>query len=407
MTTGGFSQQGLERVSRVLSGHVEEGHVPGLVSLIARRGDVQVNALGIKTAAGREPIEPDSIFRIASMTKPIVAAAALLLVEECTLRLDEPVTDWLPELADRKVLRRMDGPIDDTVPALRAITLRDLLTFRMGFGMPMGRPGRYPVLQAMGELGIVGMWAPDPATPVGPDEWLRRFATLPLLHQPGERWMYNTAYYVLGVLLARASGRPLEDFLRERIFQPLGMKDTGFSVPAASLARFTDCIEFNAKAGAEESYDDRDASAWSKPPAFPDAAAGLVSTARDYLAFAQLLLGNGLVPGGKGERLLSRASIEAMTTDQLTPEQKAVSGYLPGQFNHRGFGFGVSMVTHRDSGSATPGAYGWDGGLGSSWRNDPREDLVGVLLTARIFDSPVLPRVCQDFWTATYAALDD
>ena len=215
----------------VMAGYVDRGEIPGLVTLVSRRGEVQVGALGAK-AIGGDLVRRDTIFRIASMTKAITAAAAMILVEECKLRLDEPVDRLLPELANRKVLKRLD----DTVPAIRPITVSDLLTFRMGHGMVMGSPEKYPIVLATDELQI-GTGPPSPATTPAPDEWIRRLGTLPLMHQPGERWMYNTGSEVLGVLIARASGQPFDKFLRERIFDPLGMHDTGFSVPAAKIGR--------------------------------------------------------------------------------------------------------------------------------------------------------------------------
>jgi CubicO group peptidase (beta-lactamase class C family) len=214
----GLSAEPLSRMHEVMAGHVERGEVPGLVTLVSRRGEVHVDAIGMKAIAGSDPVRRDTIFRVSSLTKPITAAAAMILVEECKLRLDEPVDRLLPELADRSVLRRLGGPVDDTVPANRAITVRDLLTFRMGFGVVMAPPGTYPIQEAMDELRL-GQGPPQPETPPEPEEWMRRLGTLPLIHQPGERWMYNTGSDVLGVLIARASGQPLETFLRERIFE--------------------------------------------------------------------------------------------------------------------------------------------------------------------------------------------
>ena len=236
MSIGGLSRARLARMHDVMAGYVERGEVPGLVTLVSRRGEVHVDAIGMKALGGSDPMRRDTIFRISSMTKPITAAATMILVEECKLRLDEPVDRLLPELADRKVLKRLDGPLDDTVPANRPITVRDLLTFRMGFGIIMAPPDTYPIQRAVSEL-LLGQGPPNPSTPPAPDEWIRRLGTLPLMHQPGEKWMYNTGSDVLGVLIARASGQPLETFLRERIFEPLGMKDTGFSVPAAKIDR--------------------------------------------------------------------------------------------------------------------------------------------------------------------------
>jgi CubicO group peptidase (beta-lactamase class C family) len=214
----------------------------------------------------------------------------MILVEECRLRLDEPVDRLLPELVNCRVLKRLEAPLDDTVPANRPITLRDLLTFRLGFGIIMAPPDTYPIQKATSEL---GQGPPAPASVPAPDEWMRRFGTLPLLHQPGEKWMYHTGSDVLGVLIARASGQPLEAFLRERIFAPLGMKDTGFSVPAAKIDRLATSYWNNFQTGALEVFDEARGGQWSRPPAFPSAGGGLVSTIDDYLAFGQMMLNKG------------------------------------------------------------------------------------------------------------------
>ena len=401
MSQDGFSKVRLGRMRNVLAGHVESGEVPGLVTLVSRRGEVHVDTIGAK-AVGGDPVRRDTIFRITSMTKPITAAAAMILVEECKIRLAEPVDRLLPELANRKVLKRLDGPLDDTEPAKRPITVRDLLTFRMGLGMIMGPPDVYPIQKAVIALGIVGFGPPNQATPHDPDEWLRRLATLPLMHQPGERWMYNTGSYVLGVLIARASGKPLEAFLRERIFEPLGMKDTGFSVPAAKLDRLVSAYWPNAQTGALDLYDDAKNSQWARPPAFPDGGAGLVSTVDDYLAFGRLMLNKGK---NGSERILSRPSVEAMTTDQLTPAQKAASDFA-GLWESHGWGFGVCVVTRRDGVAASPGRFGWDGGSGTTWASDPAEDLVAILMTQRAAFPPI-SAVYLDFWTSVYQAIDD
>ena len=236
-----------------MAGHVECGEVPGLVTLVYRRGEAHADTIGAR-AFGGNSMRRDTIFRVSSLTKPVAAAAAMVLVEDGRVRLDEPVDRLLPELADRRVLRRLDGPLDDTVPAKRPITLRDLLTLRMGFGFIMGPPDDYPILAAAEEQRL-GMGPPKPATPHEPDEWIRRFATLPLMHQPGEQWMYEMGFAVLGVLISRASERPLEAFLRERIFGPLGMEDTGFHVPPEKLGRLATCYRTNPETGALEPYD--------------------------------------------------------------------------------------------------------------------------------------------------------
>ncbi len=314
------------------------------------------------------------------MTKPVTAVAALILVEECKVRLDDPVDEFLPELADRKVLKRLDGPLDETVPAARPITTRDLLTFTFGFGLVFGTD---PIAVATAELNL-GQGPPSPATTPAPDEWIRRFGTLPLLHQPGERWMYNTGSDVLGVLIARASGQSFDTFLRDRIFEPLGMRDTGFNVPASELDRFVPGYMTNFETGALEVFDEPGGQ-WSAPPAFPAGGAGLVSTVDDYLAFAQMVLNRGVF---RDERILSRPSVETMTTNQLTEAQQAIGGLVPGSFDNRGWGFGVSVVTDRMGPSQPVGRYGWDGGLGTSWFNDPHEDMTAILMTQHAWSSP-------------------
>jgi len=403
MSTSGLSRARLGHMHDVMAGYVERGEVPGIVTLVCRRDEVHFDAIGTKMVGGRDPVRRDTIFRIASMTKPITAAATMILVEECKLRLDEPVDRLLPELADRKVLKRLDAPLEETVPAERPVTVRDLLTFRMGFGVVMAPPGTYPIQRAVSEL-LLFQGPPQPQAPPAPDEWLGRLGTLPLMHQPGAKWMYHTGSDVLGVLIARASGQPFETFLRERLFEPLLMKDTGFSVPAAHLDRMATSYWTNPATGAFELYDPAEAGQWSRPPAFPSGGGGLVSTVDDYLAFGRMMLNRGKYGN---ERILSKASVETMTTDQLTPEQKAVSGLVAGYFDSHGWGFGVSVVTRREDLAGSVGRFGWDGGLGTSWYSDPREDMVGILMTQRAWTSPNPPDVRSDFWTSAYQAIDD
>jgi CubicO group peptidase (beta-lactamase class C family) len=403
MSEGALSRMRLERMHEVMAGHVEQGEMPGLVTLVCRRGAVHVDAIGMTAIGGRDHMRRDTIFRIASMTKPVAAVAAMMLIEECKLRLDEPVDRLLPELAGRKVLKRLDGPLDDTVPARRPITVRDLLTFRMGFGILMVPPDTYPIQKATDAL-VLGQGPPRPSLPPAPDEWIRRFGSLPLMDQPGQCWLYHTGADVLGVLIARASGRPLETFLRERIFEPLGMKDTGFSVPEGKIDRLATSYQVNPNAGTLDVYDEASGGEWSRPPQFPSAGGGLVSTVDDFLAFSLMMLNQGKLGS---ERILSRPSIETMTSDQLTPDQKSVTGLVPGYWNSHGWGFGVSVVTHRTEVSGPVGQYGWDGGLGTSWRVDPREQMCGILMTQRAWTSPVPPNVCADFWTSAYQAIEE
>jgi CubicO group peptidase (beta-lactamase class C family) len=392
---GGFSKSRLNRVADLLAGSVQRGETAEVVALLARGGEAH-----LETAGGAES---DTIFRIASMSKPVTAVAALILVEECVLRLDDPVQEYLPELADRRVLTRPDGPLDDTVPADRPITLRDLLTFQLGLGFGQGMwgpPGSVPIMDALGELrgGL-----PQPAAVAEPDAWLRQLGALPLAYQPGTRWLYNLGSDIIGVLVARVTGQPFGDFLQERIFGPLGMTDTGFWVPPGSIDRLPPQYSRDPSSGQVVVYDPPGGQ-WSAPPAFPSGAGGLVSTAGDYFAFASMLLGGG---ARRGVRILSRPSVSLMTSDQLADSVKAVSGLAPGDFDSMGWGFGVSTVTRRTQIYQSVGSYGWNGGLGTMWLNDPAENLTLILLTQHAFTSHLGTVLLGDFSTTAYQALDD
>ncbi len=395
-----FDRTRLDRLHAVVADHVERDTVGGVAWLAARGDEVEVGVAGVLTRGEGDPVRRDTVFRIASMTKPIVAVAALVLVEECRLRLDDPVDDLLPELADRRVLVDGRGPMDGaTVPAARAVTVGDVLTFRLGLGMDFTAPWPQPLLEAMGELGL-GWGPPDPQAPPGPDEWMARLGTLPLLYQPGERWLYNTGSDVLGVLVARAAGQPLDAFLRDRVLEPLGMGATGFATP--DVSRLGSTYTRDPATGELVVYDPPDGQ-WAKPPAFPSGGGGLVSTVDDVHAFGRMLLAGGRLPDGS--RLLSRASVEAMTTDHLGPAREVCG---PAPDGSQGWGLGVGVQVRRTGLARSVGSYGWDGGLGSSWANDPAERLVGVVLTTDMFTGPFPPpAVIRDVWTGTYAALED
>lgn len=401
MVTGAWDAERLARMHEAMARHVASGRLPGLVTLISRRGDTIVDPIGQTAFDDGTPMQRDTIFRLASVTKPMTAAAAMILVEECVLRLDDPVDPLLPELADRRVLHRIDGPLDDTVPANRPITLRDLLTLRLGYGAIFTPPDRSPLAQALIEAGVAA-GATLPA--LAPDDYMRAFQNIPLAHQPGEQWLYNTGSDMLGVLIARASGMSLGAFLQERLFAPLGMKDTGFSVPAAKIDRLAASYGINFETGEFGIFDPSEGSHWASPPIFESGAGGLVSTVDDLLAFGEMMLNDGTYGD---ERILSRPSVALMSTDQLTPAQKAAStsDFFPGFFDSYGWGFGVAINTRRDDLAATPGRYGWDGGYGTSWYVDPAEELIGVLMTQRLWDEPGYPTALRDFWTATYQAI--
>lgn len=395
MAAGGFSSHGLARVRGLLEKHVDSGFVPGALAVLARHGEVHVEATGMLAFEGtgsETPMAGDTICRLGSMSKPIVAACAMTLVEDCTLRLDDPVDDLLPELTDMVVLADPTGPLEDTVPAQRPITLRDLLTYTLGTGMVPAEPGTLPIADALGVLGQA----------VPPEEWMRRFGALPLVHQPGERWMYDTAANVTVVLIARATGTSFGAALRERICDPLGMNDTVFSVDSDRIGRLATAYAHEEAGGPV--VDDAPDGRWSRPPVFESGGGGLVSTADDYLAFASALLAGG---AHHGERVLSRPSVTLMTSDQLTPAQKAVSGFWPGYFDNMGWGFGMSVRTRRTHLGPSVGTYGWSGFYGTAWQNDPAEDMTTVVLMQRAHAGDQTLPLWHDIWTAVYQAIDD
>jgi CubicO group peptidase (beta-lactamase class C family) len=377
---------------------VDRGEIPGIVTLVARGSQAQVDVLGTMTANGTEPMRRDTIFRIASITKPIAAAATMILAEDGKLKLDDKIERWIPELADRQVLKSIGSQLDETVPARRAITVRDVLTFTFGFGSVMAMPGTHPIQKPIREGRLGGDGTPRLSEPPPMDEWIRRLSALPLMYQPGERWLYNAGADVLGVLVARVSGKTFETFLRERIFEPLGMRDTAFSVPASKLSRLPACYHFNGSEKKLEVFDDAGAkSELSRPPAFESGAGGLVSTADDYFAFCRMMLDKG----SRGrERILSEASVAEMTRDQLTAEQRAGADIFFGK--HCSWGFAMAVDIKAENPWNVPGRFGWDGGYGTSAYSDPKNDLVGILLTQRCMDSPEPPAVLNAFWRSVY-----
>jgi CubicO group peptidase (beta-lactamase class C family) len=395
--TTGFVKARLDRLHTAQARHVRSGAVPAVVSAVSRDGEVRLDVIG-SLSTGGPPVTERSIFRIASLSKPVTAVAAMILVEDGVLRLDDPVEEFLPELGARRVLRSLESDVEDTVPAARPIVVRDLLTFRTGYGMILAMPGTYPIQGFLEErFGAGG--APQPWENPEPDVWMSRWRDVPLLHQPGEQWTYNTSADLLSVLIARASGRPLEVFLSERVLEPLGMGDTGFSVPEQHLDRFT--TSYTPTDDGLQVFDDARSGQWAAPPAFPSGAGGLVSTVPDFLRFAQMMVNGGSLGG---ERILARTTVEAMGTNQLTQAQRAATRWIPGYFDDWGWGLGVAVRTRR-TGPESPGQYGWDGGMGTTWYVDPRERLTGVQFTNVNWTAPMQPAVCRDFWTAAYQAV--
>lgn len=398
---GAFSRVRLDRMHAAMRRHVESGYTPGLVTLVRHRDREHVDAIGTTAFGGAAPIARDTIFRLASMTKPVTAVGAMVLVEECRLRLDDPVDEWLPELADRKVLRAIDGPLDDTVPAKRPITVRDLLTFRAGYGEVAFFSPACPLQKAMAEARLpLTEWLFAGT----PDEFMRRQGRLPLAHQPGERWMYHMGCEILGVLIARVSGRPLGAFLRKRIFEPLGMKDSGFFVPESKLHRLPTCYGTDLATGELVVLDEARGGMLARERAFEAGAGGLVSTIDDMAAFGRMM-GNGGALGN--ERVLSRPSVELMTMDHLTAEQKAASPFFPDFWSDNGWGLGLGVMTGRHDLARGPGCFGWDGAFGTSWWVDPKKDLVGILMTQRRPNVLGISPLTMDFWTSAYQLIDD
>ncbi len=384
-----LSSTGLERFGEVAAGHVGPDKVPGLVALVARKDQVHVEAVG-SLQIGGAPVRRESLFRIASTSKVITGVATMALVDEGAFGLDDPVGKWLPELADPRVLRSPSGRLDDTVPAEGPITVGQLLTFTFGFGMVpemFASPEPWPVVKRAAELNLCTLGPPDPEMQPDPDTWLAALGSLPLMAQPGETWMYNTGASVLGVLVARATGRPFHQVLRTRVFDPLGMRDTAFWT--ADHSRLAAAY---APTPAGLHLWDAPEGKWSRAPAFGDGAAGLVATADDLLALARMFLGGG-------SPVLSGQAVAEMTRDQLTGAQR--SGAAEAFLHGRSWGLCQSVITD----GPRRGAFGWDGGLGTSWLVDPRHELVVIVLTQRLWETSTPPAVHDDLQDAAYAAI--
>ena len=363
---------------------VESGDVPGLVALVAQGEDVEVVTLGIQDSSGT-PMARDSLFRGASITKPVTAALAMTLVEDGHIDLDAPVADLLPELAAPRVLRTLESPLDDTIACERPITARHLLTGTAGHGFSTWESAVTPLLTEQ-----LHQAADDIHEVPAPDEWMRRLATIPLMHQPGDGWTYNASYDVLGVLVARAAGHDLADLVAERLLDPLGMVDTGFHVPAGKVDRLT--TMYGADDGALVVRDEPDGF-FTRAPAFPSGSGGLVTTVDDWLAFGRMLVDGG------GD-VLSADSVRQMTTDHTTPRHREMGGFfLDGQ----GWGFGGGVDTELVDPWNVVGRYGWVGGTGTSAYVHP-DGTVAVLLTQVVLGSPGIEELLKAFWTATAAS---
>jgi CubicO group peptidase (beta-lactamase class C family) len=405
VTTGSaFSACGLARFHDHLADVVARREVPGLAALVARHGENHVEVLGSPALDDPQPLGRDAIFRLTSLTKPLTAAATMAMVDDGVFSVSDPVDHYLPELADRRVLRQLDGPVSDTVPAERPITVEDLLTFRPGFGFLLAPPGTYPIQDAEAEAGVAAFRPGWPPPPLTSDEFVTRLGSLPLVYQPGTKWLYDTSALVLGVLLERASGEQLEVFMRKRLFEPLGMVDSGFSVPPEAQPRLTAAYKPDAS-GRLDLLDPTSGGWWSEPPAMANAGGMAVSTIDDYWAFVSMLVNGGEF---RGERVLSNSSVAAMTRNHLTAGQlETASPFLNNpQWRYEGWGYG--MATPGPGAGDRSAPHGVSAGR-AAWAprgSDPASGLTAILLTQRMTTSFGPPPLITGFWRAAYASFE-
>lgn len=371
-TPQGVDQVALAQIPPALQGVIDAGDLSGFVTLIWRKGEeLQFNALGHRDIEAGKPMTRDTLFRIASMTKPVTSIAAMMLMEEGKLRLDDPISKWMPEFANMRVLKDAQGSLDDTYPAPRQITVEDLMTHRSGlaYGFTSIGPIAYAYQNALGDVLTNNM---------SPDAWLAALGKLPLSYPPGERFHYSHATDVLGFLVGRIAGMDFRDFLFKRIFEPLGMVDTDFWVPPAKRDRLAKMYrlkdDFSALEVAPFPLVD-------EAPAFCGGGGGLISTLDDYLKFARMLLGNGEVDG---VRLLKPETVALMRTNRLTDAQREIPFMGIPFWAGQGFGLGLSVITDVEKqawmGAGTKGSFGWPGAFGTWWRGDPEEDMIMIYL---------------------------
>jgi CubicO group peptidase (beta-lactamase class C family) len=395
---GGFSGERLKRLTTAMQAHIDAGSAAGVVTLVHRHGEtVHSDVLGWQDEEAKIPMRRDTLFRIASMTKPIVSVAALMLVEEGKLRLGEPVDKFLPELARRKVLRSPGSALTDVEDAARPISLKDLLLHRAGIPYLLTAEG--PMQAALAEFNALVLPGDMPM-----DDWMARLGALPLVNQPGARWHYGMSTDVLGVLIQRASGMSFADYLRTRIFEPLGMADTFFWVSDDKADRFGPAYTPDPKTGKRIVQDHPEGSRWRNPASFPSGGAGMISTAGDYLKFAKMILGRGK---SGDTRLLSRTTWELMTTDHLTPAERATPFLGMPFWTSMGFGLGLSIADNPTGQDwlGSPGRLGWPGAYGTWWVADPKEDLIALMMIQLYFGAGGTMRT--DCETAIYQAIDD
>lgn len=351
-------------IEQALRDRMEAGALPGAIVLVARGDQRRTLALG-DAALGGPPLREDAIIRIQSMTKPVTTVAALLAVQRGDLTLDDPIERWLPELTHRQVLRTPDSALDDVVPAERPITVRDLLVNGSGYGVQFGNA---PIVAAMRESGVEA--GPDPVADAA-DDWLARLATLPLIVQPGRGFRYHHSFGLLGILLQRLAGVPLEEHLRAVLFDPLGMPDTGLSVPAEKAERLP--AAYRDVDGTLQELEPMAGGFYVGAPPFDTAHGELVSTAADYHRFVRMLADGGRVDG---EPFLDPHWVQEMTSDQTAVEAKTPESFFPGFWDSTGWGYGLSVVTAGEH----VGRVGWSGGAGTDFFVDP-DGTIAILMT--------------------------
>jgi CubicO group peptidase (beta-lactamase class C family) len=368
--TTGFDRDALAQVTPALQAIVDQGALSGFVTLVWRKGEIaQLNTLGWRDVEARAPMQRDTLFRIASMTKPITSVAALMLLEEGKLKLDDPVTKWLPELANMQVQKDPAGSVEDTYPAPRDITVEDLMTHRSGLAYGFSSVG--PIAHAyQAKLGSPLI------NPLSPDAWLKALGELPLSYPPGQQFHYSHATDVLGFLIARIEGKRLGEVLKARIFDPLGMVDTGFWQPADKRGRMAKL--YKAEGG---KLVDASLPMGDQPAAFEGGGGGLISTVDDYLKFARAMLGRGEVDG---VRLIKPETFDLLVTNRLSEAQRQIPFLGMPFWISQGFGLGVSTVMdaekHQWMGSGEEGAFGWPGAFGTWWQADPKNDLIAIYM---------------------------
>ncbi|HVN01406.1 MAG TPA: serine hydrolase domain-containing protein [Caulobacteraceae bacterium] len=368
----GVDQAALAQIPGALQAVIDAGDLSGFVTGIWRGGEeLQVLTLGQRDIASGAPMTRDTLFRIASMTKPITSIAALMLMEEGKLRLDDPITRWMPEFANMRVLRDPEGPVEDTYPSPREITVEDLMTHRAGlaYGFTSIGPIAYAYQKTLGDVLTSNM---------NVDAWLKALGGLPLSYPPGERFHYSHATDVLGFLVGRVSGLGFREFLFKRIFEPLGMVDTDFWVPHEKRGRMATMYRLKDDLSELEVAPFPLADA---PPAFCGGGGGLISTLDDYLKFARMMLGKGEVDG---VRLVKSETLELMCANRLTDAQREIPFMGMPFWAGQGFGLGVSVIVDAEKqawmGAGTNGSFGWPGAFGTWWRADPAEDLILIYL---------------------------